>query len=121
VQHNKPGTCQSLNEGMIRYKGRFFAWKTNKAWTMLSCHLCLVISCNFLVFWSLSFDCSLCLIAWYLYVFCNIMMSLIFSIVFICYIAPLRYYKTCLKFDCVSFRFIYSQYLLPSTWRQSSL
>jgi len=34
---------------------------------MLSCHLCLLISCYSLVFWILSFDCSFCLIAWYLY------------------------------------------------------
>jgi len=34
---------------------------------MLSCHLCLLISCDSLVFWILSFDCSFCLIAWYLY------------------------------------------------------
>jgi len=32
------------------------------------CHLCLLISFNCLVFWILSFDCSFCLIAWYLYV-----------------------------------------------------
>jgi len=29
--------------------------------------LCLLISCYSLVFWILSFDCSFCLIAWYLY------------------------------------------------------
>jgi len=30
---------------------------------MLSCHLCLLLSCYSLVFWILSFDCSFCLIA----------------------------------------------------------
>jgi len=34
---------------------------------MLSCHLRLLISCDSLVFWILSFDFSFCLIAWYLY------------------------------------------------------
>jgi len=34
---------------------------------MLSCHLCLLVSCDDLVFWILSFDCTFCLIAWYLY------------------------------------------------------
>jgi len=34
---------------------------------MLFCHLCLLISCDSLVFWILSFDYSLCLFAWYLY------------------------------------------------------
>jgi len=32
---------------------------------MLSCHLCLLISCHYLVFWILSFDCFPCLITWY--------------------------------------------------------
>jgi len=35
---------------------------------MLSCYLCLLISCDSLVFWILSFDCSFCLIAWYRYI-----------------------------------------------------
>jgi len=35
---------------------------------MLSCHLCLLISCYSLVFWILSFDCSFCLVAWFLYI-----------------------------------------------------
>jgi len=34
---------------------------------MLSCHLCLLISCYSLVFCLLRFDCYFCLIAWYLY------------------------------------------------------
>jgi len=34
---------------------------------MLSCHLCLLISCYSLVCLILSFDCSFCLIVWYLY------------------------------------------------------
>jgi len=34
---------------------------------MLSCHLCLLISCDSLVFRSLSLDCFFYLIAWYLY------------------------------------------------------
>jgi len=34
---------------------------------MLSSHLCLLISCDCLVFWILSFNFSFCLIAWYLY------------------------------------------------------
>jgi len=34
---------------------------------MLSCHLCLLISCYSLVYCVLSFDCSFCLSAWYLY------------------------------------------------------
>jgi len=34
---------------------------------MLSCHVCLLISRDCLVFWVLSFDCSICLIAWYLH------------------------------------------------------
>jgi len=29
--------------------------------------ICLIMSCYILVFWILSFDCSFCLIAWYLY------------------------------------------------------
>jgi len=33
---------------------------------MVSCHLCLLISCDSLVFWILSFDGFFCLIAWYL-------------------------------------------------------
>jgi len=36
---------------------------------MLSCHLCLLISCYSLVFCLLSFDCSFCLAAWYIYIF----------------------------------------------------
>jgi len=38
---------------------------------MLSCHLCLLISGDSLVFLILSFDCSFCLIAWYLYFYFN--------------------------------------------------
>jgi len=40
----------------------WFSWRF-----MLSCHLCLHVLCDSLVFWILSFDCSVCLIAWYLY------------------------------------------------------
>jgi len=36
---------------------------------MLSCHLCLLISCYSLVFCLLSFDCSFSLTAWYQYIF----------------------------------------------------
>jgi len=36
---------------------------------MLSCHLCLLISCECVVFRILSFDCSYCLLVWYLYIF----------------------------------------------------
>jgi len=36
---------------------------------MLSFHLCFLIPCDSLVFRILSFDCSFCLIAWYLYIF----------------------------------------------------
>jgi len=42
----------------------WFSWRF-----MLSCHLCLLISCYGLVFCLLSFDCSFCLTAWYLYIF----------------------------------------------------
>jgi len=35
---------------------------------MLSCHFFLFISCNCLVFWTLSIDCSVYLIALYLYI-----------------------------------------------------
>jgi len=34
---------------------------------MLSCHLCLLVSCYSLVFWILGFGCSFCLITWCLY------------------------------------------------------
>jgi len=33
---------------------------------LVSCHLCLFISCECLVFWILTFHYSICLIAWYL-------------------------------------------------------
>jgi len=36
---------------------------------MLSCHLCLLISCYSVVFCFFSFDCSFCLTAWYLHIF----------------------------------------------------
>jgi len=41
----------------------WFSWRF-----MLSCHLCLLISCDSLVFWILSFDCSFCLIVCCLYI-----------------------------------------------------
>jgi len=42
----------------------WFSWRF-----VLSCHLCLLVSCYGLVFCLLSFDCSFCLTTWYLYIF----------------------------------------------------
>jgi len=61
---HRGGECLPFRGAWFRL---WFSWKF-----MLSCRLCLLISCDSLVFCLLSFDCSFCLIAWYLFIFLTV-------------------------------------------------